>query len=757
MANTVQIDVITTADTKGIQDVDAAFRALKDGMSLKEVNAQLAQQGLQLDVVKGKLVQIKDSAVASTAATKEMSTGMNLFQINTSKALGEFQVLVREMATGSVHARTIGSLLSALGPAITGLGIGAILLFEQFNRINKEMNQWVDSLEKADKELRKIQQTGLELEDSLRETLLLKKLPLEDALVRAQADVTRLREEQALVNRSTIEGAQEYDKITQNLRKAEATVEHITKQEEHRADVVRETKDATELLNAAGNEQLKIDLQVQQAFDRRLRILREAKVDQDVAVKLAIDYANAERKSLEATQAKRDTQKDLTDELKKAQMALEAIRESQKLIAAAPFLGIDARTRLELQTVVQELQNLKTVRDSLISERAGLIDPVQIDRVNQEIQKTDFNIKKLGLDIIALQHPIQASLQQWANSFGSVSTQIAKTIEGSINAALQEMNNWIITGKFNAQALEESLVRLGLQLIEQILIQQAVSLINNALAASQAKVLGTSIALSMAPAATAATIATEGAAAAQAPFAIAGALAASLAAFGVAHGGGRLRRFHGGGLAPDEIPIVAQEGEFVINRASAQRIGYSFLEGLNRMHPGGMVYTEREGRGITPMSEFHGILNYPTVTVPPPPSVVTISPGVTVSPPPGFVGFDPRTYDITRGPTFTSPISWPGAPIGGITVGGSPVMITGGLPIGLGGGGRGGYPAIKYLHGGGRLMHNGGSVGGGGGGGGIHIYAFTDLRALTRHMASKEGQKIIFDTVRGRRIDLGMR
>jgi hypothetical protein len=31
------------------------------------------------------------------------------------------------------------------------------------------------------------------------------------------------------------------------------------------------------------------------------------------------------------------------------------------------------------------------------------------------------------------------------------------------------------------------------------------------------------------------------------------------------------------------------------------------------------------------------------------------------------------------------------------------------------------------------------------------------LKALTRHMGSREGQKIIFDTVQGRRIDLGMK
>ena len=53
-----------------------------------------------------------------------------------------------------------------------------------------------------------------------------------------------------------------------------------------------------------------------------------------------------------------------------------------------------------------------------------------------------------------------------------------------------------------------------------------------------------------------------------------------------------------------------------------------------------------------------------------------------------------------------------------------------------------------------QAFQSGGMVGGGGAN--VHVYAFTDLRALTKHMGSKEGQKIIFDTVRGRRIDLGI-
>src|SRR5215471_886426 len=54
------------------------------------------------------------------------------------------------------------------------------------------------------------------------------------------------------------------------------------------------------------------------------------------------------------------------------------------------------------------------------------------------------------------------------------------------------------------------------------------------------------------------------------------------------------------------------------------------------------------------------------------------------------------------------------------------------------------------------FRHNGGEIGRIGGGtlGGVHVYAFTDLKALTKHMGSRAGQKIIFDTVKGNRIDL---
>jgi hypothetical protein len=42
------------------------------------------------------------------------------------------------------------------------------------------------------------------------------------------------------------------------------------------------------------------------------------------------------------------------------------------------------------------------------------------------------------------------------------------------------------------------------------------------------------------------------------------------------------------------------------------------------------------------------------------------------------------------------------------------------------------------------------------GGGDIHIHTYTDLKLLVRELASREGRKIIVDTIKGNKIDLGM-
>jgi len=89
-------------------------------------------------------------------------------------------------------------------------------------------------------------------------------------------------------------------------------------------------------------------------------------------------------------------------------------------------------------------------------------------------------------------------------------------------------------------------------------------------------------------------------------------------------------------------------------------------------------------------------------------------------------------------------ISHRGGPIGRLRL-----HVGGPVPsdIGMGGGDKGGIS----------FGSPGAGTSGGLSSGGVHIYAFTDLKALTKHMGSRAGQKIIFDTVKGNKIDLGMR
>jgi hypothetical protein len=336
---------------------------------------------------------------------------------------------------------------------------------------------------------------------------------------------------------------------------------------------------------------------------------------------------------------------------------LQGIRQQQELIQQSSFMGADEKSSALLRSYTAELRALQEVIADIQRQKAGgMLDPAQLAQTDQRLQQANFQLQLLQQKVLALQAPLRAELTNWAASFGSTATQVGKTIEGTIGAALQSVNQFLVTGKFNAQALLQQLIQLGLQLVEQMIIQRVMAAINAAAAAGQAAATGPTVAAAWAPAATAATIATQGAAAAEAPAAVA-LSAALIQGILVAHEGGQIaRRMHAGGLAPDEVPVIAQAGEFMIRRDVAQAPGMNqFLVGLNSM----------------PSSAGIGTLH--------------------------------------RGGTVTR-------------------------------------------------LHSGGSVTSSRGGGGsvTHVYNFTDLKALTKHMASREGKKIIVDTVRGNRIDLGI-
>ena len=447
------------------------------------------------------------------------------------------------------------------------------------------------------------------------------------------------------------------------------------------------------------------------------------------------------------------------------QAAMAAVRQEQTLLAANPFISPDNKQALSINLYAQELVRLKAAMDNLRAQRDNpFANTAQIEAANQKLQDSAARVKTIGIELAKLATPFRTELANWAQSFGSTAHQISSTIQSTINTSLQALNQYLVTGKFNAQALLQQIILLGLQLVEQLIIQRVIGVVNSNANVAQAAIEGPAIAAALSPAVTAQTIATDGVAALNAPGLVAAANAAILAVLAAPkqHEGGAIggRRFHAGGLAHDEVPIIAQEGEIMIQRSIAQIPGMAeFLLGLNagEFHQGGFVFGGRyhRGSGMDVGSNVFG-----------PDSPFGKWGGPDFG---GFSNYDPSTARMMMmlsGGGFMGPIgsNWflQGPTMIPTTVGSSgyprAVEVGPGTDVNVLGVSHHTPPKI-VKHAGGAItrFHSGGSVGGGAaGGGGIHIYAFTDLKQLTRHLASKEGQKIIFDTVKGRRIDLGI-
>jgi len=71
----------------------------------------------------------------------------------------------------------------------------------------------------------------------------------------------------------------------------------------------------------------------------------------------------------------------------------------------------------------------------------------------------------------------------------------------------------------------------------------------------------------------------------------------------IMHTGGMVKRMHSGGLKSDEVPIIAQRGEFMVRRSAVAKVGVPFLRRVNQMHEGGAVGYSALGRDTAGMDE----------------------------------------------------------------------------------------------------------------------------------------------------------
>lgn len=741
--STLEIDIVTSADLTGIQAIQN---------SLNSINGE-AVKSTDIWATMGKTMT--ESAVQTAAAVKQTGGGIVALGGEVEKTYNWFKLtraeaaaLSRELLSGQVSARGLATSLAGFGNivAIAAIGVYTIVkvmidahaaaakLRAEWEAAARDLDDIAEGLSrmsaaaKSQEDLASIARTfSAQLQSSNDKLKELEGAAKDDTIARffvniggAIQDLITLQDQWhndfATGTDLAVQRQKDFmkgldDTQIKAMRAAEAQVEWAKSLSATPDTIARLNNQLDEMTIAAANAAKAGDVktwkELQIAMSNLASIIailtgrwhqlnEEAKKSQEEADRIAREAAE---------KAKVKQEQEFNAALREGAMILEKIHEQQELINSAPFMGADEKQislirqyRTELQEIQRQLARLQTMK-------GGVTDPAEIARLNAETQKLQFQWQRITQQLSAALHPIRAELQSWVNSWGTSAHQIATTIEDTIGQALQGLNQWIVTGKFNLQGMMQSIEMLGLKLIEQMLLQQLMGKVNAAQSVAQAAITGPAVAAAWAPAATMVTIATQGAAAVAAPEEVFAALFA-VQGLALAHEGGavgdNLPRFHNGGLAPDEVPIIAQTGEIVIQRSVAQA-NRDFLLALNAL-PGSHFQQTGVRHGT------HGRGG-------------------------GLMGGGGGSFGMT-------PSGW-GSLVGtGIT------------------GGGGSFEGRLYMkHAGGLIgrYHNGGSVGGVGAFGGVHIYAFTDMKALIRHMASRAGQKIIFDTVKGNRIDLGMR
>jgi len=149
--------------------------------------------------------------------------------------------------------------------------------------------------------------------------------------------------------------------------------------------------------------------------------------------------------------------------LKEDEALLERIRAEQQLISSNPLISPDAKQvqliasyRAQLDVIAKEMADLAT-------KKTFLTDPAKVAEVDLQMGKLVNQARTLKQELFLATHPLQAELGRWAASFGDTMEQIAKTIEETVGVALQSLNTWITTGKFNLQSFMQSIEQLELK------------------------------------------------------------------------------------------------------------------------------------------------------------------------------------------------------------------------------------------------------------------------------------------------------
>jgi hypothetical protein len=225
----------------------------------------------------------------------------------------------------------------------------------------------------------------------------------------------------------------------------------IIKEGDRRSEALQKTHDQIALNNAEGNEELSIQMRVAQAYQDKLKALRDAHVPEQQAVSEAQAYAESVRNAAEikaGAGSEVSTQQQLTVLMREQAALLQNIRQQQELINQNPFLSADAKQAALLASYTQEMRQLSVM---IIATKAAIqnsaLDPAQLEQLRGKVQQLTFEYQLLGLKVVGIAQPLKAELAGWVTGFGTAAHQIGQTITGTINAALQGTNQLLLDGR----------------------------------------------------------------------------------------------------------------------------------------------------------------------------------------------------------------------------------------------------------------------------------------------------------------------
>ena len=584
----------------------------------------------EIDALLEKQAFLLAQAATSTGETAGFSL---LAGSNLNKARGEALVLGRELATGSFNARTLGAFLGALGPTLTVAAIAGFGLYEILKRSHEEaakeeqtLHKIYEDLFKARLEMEALASTSSDFGDILK--IGEKAIP---SLEELQRKIDNLKPPAAFskmlddVKQSLSAGpllGYHFETSDEAFQKIKNDLEAAKQEAFDTANNEIEAGRATELWRQQ-LEELPVDSAIGEA-NRRLQELIERQDEvnrwnslpdliQWIALGKQIESVKKLVGELIKTQD-RQVQQARTSEirnlLREEELILQRIRGEQEVISRNSYLSAEtqrdqlhnlalreqAQILIEIGKIEAEIAKLRLIGDEKSQE--------QITQLTQKLQALQTQFQLLGFTIreTTASGEFTADLSRWVNSWGTASHQIAQTIEGTINAALQGTNQLLLDSAFHTSdwrqtlmGAERQVLNLFLTMGEQMILQNTLGKSLQASSTAQTVASGGAIAAAHAPAAAATSISSYGTAAIVGEALAIAAIAAIIAALS----GGFKKGGFTGHKDEDSIAGVVHGGEYVFTADEVEALGIPFLQQLASAAGGRAVVTGSPGAGTS--------------------------------------------------------------------------------------------------------------------------------------------------------------